>query len=411
MPEFLNLLPPSQALDLFLKTLGPVIPTCERIPVAGGCGRVVAAAVISPEDLPAFNRSTVDGYAVHARDTFGASETLPMYLSLAGEVPMGQAPAFDLLPGQAALIHTGGMLPAGTDAVVMLEMTQAVTAVEIEILKSVAVGENILKAGEDVLTGAEVLAQGVLLGPAEIGGLLALGITEIEVARRPRVAIISSGDEVIPPGQRPAAGQVRDINSYTLGALVSRHGGEALLLGIVPDRAAALKAALQEALEGSDLVVITAGSSASTRDLTSEVIDQMGSPGVIVHGVDVKPGKPTILAVCDGKPMVGLPGNPVSALVIARLFVVPVIERLLGLGPKPQPSIHARLSLNLASQAGREDFVPVRLVSVAGGLWVAEPVFYKSNLIFSLTRADGLVHIPADANGLEAGQSVEVWPL
>jgi molybdopterin molybdotransferase len=328
-----------------------------------------------------------------------------------GEVPMGSAPDFSLGSGQTALIHTGGMLPEGANAVVMLEMTQAARPGELEVLKAVASGENLLRAGEDVAAGSEVLPAGQLLRPAELGGLMALGILSVEVARRPRLAIISSGDEVVAPDQPVRPGQVRDVNTHTLAALVARAGGEPCTQGIVPDRAEALEASLRQALESCDAVVITAGSSASARDLTADTIERMGRPGVLVHGVNVKPGKPTILAVCNGKAVIGLPGNPVSALVIAGLFVVPLVERLLGLpGGRPRPGIRAHLTLNLASQAGREDYVPVRLVASAEG-WLADPIFYKSNLIFCLARADGLVYIPAAATGLEAGQAVDVFPL
>ncbi len=408
MPEFLELVPPSEALGILLDRLPGRVSRSERIPTPSSLGRVTASAVISPEPLPAFARSTVDGYAVRARDTFGASENLPAYLTLAGEIVMGQAPQFSLLPSQAAAIHTGGMLPEGADAVVMVEMTQVASAGEIEVLKAVAANENILLPGEDVNLGQEILAAGVRLRPAEIGGLLALGLMDVEVAVPPRVGILSTGDEVIPPGSVPGPGQVRDVNSYTLSALVEQSGGSPRSYGIIPDQAPALRSALSQALSECDLVVITAGSSASTRDLTAEVIQKMGAPGVLVHGVNVKPGKPTILAVCDGKAVIGLPGNPVSALVIAYIFVVPVIEKLLGLHKANlKPVVTARLSINLASQAGREDWVPVRLVRTPEG-YSAEPIFYKSNLIFTLSKADGLVHIPAAANGFPLGELVEV---
>ncbi len=409
MPEFLTLLPPAEALNLLLQNLPPAQVKAERVPVGQSLGRVSAQAISAPEDLPGFSRSTVDGFAVRARDTFGASESLPAYLALAGEVPMGRAPAFELHPGQAALIHTGGMLPSGADAVVMLEHTQAARAGEVEVLRAAAPGENVLHQGEDVRRGQEVLPAGALLRPAEIGGLMALGIGEVSVAARPRVGVLSSGDEIVPSHQTPAPGQVRDVNTHTLSALVTAHGGIPCPYGILPDDRAALHGALGRALVECDLVVITAGSSASARDLTAGVIGQMGSPGVLVHGVNVKPGKPTILAVCDGKPVIGLPGNPVSALVIAGLFVIPVIERLLGLpGGRPRPALSARLALNLPSQAGREDYVPVKLSRDSTGAWLAEPIFYKSNLIFTLAQADGLLRIPADANGLEVGALVEV---
>lgn len=443
MPQFLHLHPPSDALALLMRSLPAPAPRSEQVDTSQALGRVTASPVTAPEPLPAFSRSTVDGFAVRARDTFGASESLPAYLALAGEVPMGAAPAFTLLPGQAALIHTGGMLPDGADAVVMVEFTQTARPGELEVLRAVAPGENLLRAGEDVSAGQVVLEAGVRLRPAEIGGLMALGLTRVSVVVPPRIAILSTGDEVIEPHQPARPGQVRDINSYTLSALVEKHGGCPVRYGIIPDRRDALEEALRRALAECDAVVITAGSSASTRDLTAEVIDAMGPPGVLVHGANVKPGKPTILAVCQaetkpssvgpdtspvgaqrdaqpspsaldvlrpssGKPVVGLPGNPVSALVIAGLFVVPIIERLLGIPPgRPRPSVRARLSVNLPSQAGREDWVPARLVSTASG-WTAEPIFYKSNLIFTLAQSDGFIHIPPDATGLEAGAEVEV---
>lgn len=321
---------------------------------------------------------------------------------------MGAPPSAALSSGECVLIHTGGMLPEGADGVVMVEYTQRARPEEVEVNRPVAVGENVLKVGEDVSQGQEVIPAGTRLRPAEIGGLMALGITRLNVARKPRVGILSSGDEVIPPQDDLKQGQVRDVNSYSLSALVQEAGGEPVRCGIIPDRLEPMMAAVEKARGENDLVVITAGSSASARDLTSMAISQMGDPGVLVHGVSVRPGKPTILAVCDGTAMIGLPGNPVSALVIASLFVIPVVEGLLGLKrDRPKASLTARLSLNLSSQTGREDWVAVRLVQGAGGL-TAEPVFGKSNLIFTLARADGLVRIPPAANGLNAGEIVEV---
>jgi molybdopterin molybdotransferase len=330
-------------------------------------------------------------------------------LTLIGEVPMGAAAGLSLSAGQCALIHTGGMLPAGADAAVMVENTQSARSTEVEILRAAAPGENVIKVGEDVASGEEVIPAGVRLRPAEIGGLMALGYTRVRVACRPRVGILSSGDEVVPPDAEMGPGQVRDINSYSLGALIEQAGGLAKRYGILPDHSEALRAAAAQALTECDVMIITAGSSASSRDLTAAVIDSLGRPGVLVHGVAVRPGKPTILAVCDGKAVVGLPGNPVSALVIAGLFVVPVLQALLGLrSDRPAPRLNARLTTNLPSQAGREDWQAVRVVETPQG-YLAEPIFGKSNLIFTLARADGLVRIPPAATGLEAGQSVEVY--
>jgi molybdopterin molybdotransferase len=410
MPEFLELLPPEPALSALLRRLN-LQPRIELIDAAAAVGRILAQDVTARHALPEFSRSTVDGYAVRSADTYGASDSLPAYLRLAGEVPMGAVPSFTLETGNCGLIHTGGMLPGGADAVVMVEHTQAAGEGEVEVLRAAAVGENVLRIGEDVAAGEVVLRAGRQLRPAEIGGLMALGVIRVEVFARPRVAILSSGDEIVDPGEQPGLGQVRDVNAFSLSALVEMIGGIPVRLGIVADRYEALLAAAQAALSDCDLVVITAGSSASTRDLTSSVINALGKPGVLVHGVNVRPGKPTILAVCDGKPVIGLPGNPVSALVIAALFVTPVVRRLSGAAAvERKPYLEARLTLNLPSQAGREDWVAVRLVQ-DGNLLLAEPVFGKSNLIFTLSRADGLIRIPANATGLSSGAVVEVFPL
>lgn len=408
MPEFLTLLQPSEALDRLIENL-TIGLNQEVIDTYSAVGRITAAPVLAPHPLPTFPRSTVDGYAVRAQDTYGAGESLPAYLKVCGESPMGAAPDFAIRQGECALIHTGGMLPEGSDAVVMVEYTQSAQAGEIEILRAAAVGENVLKVGEDVASGEEVIPAGTSLRAAEIGGLMALGITQVVVAARPRVGILSSGDEVVPPEAEIRPGQVRDVNAYSLSALVEQAGGIPVRYGIIPDREAELFRAAEQALSECEMVVITAGSSASARDLTAGVINRLGKPGVLAHGVNVRPGKPTILAVCDGKPVIGLPGNPVSALVIASLFVKPVVRRLAGVKRSiPLPTIRARLTLNLSSQAGREDWVAVRLSADGSGGYLAEPVFGKSNLIFTLARADGLLRIHPDANGLGAGEMVEV---
>ncbi len=408
MPEFLELLPPGQALSILNSHLPDIHPEPDCIDTLQALGRVTASPIVSPESLPAFGRSTVDGYAVRAVDTFGASESLPAYLLQMGEVPMGGRPAFALSVGQCALIHTGGMLPQGSDAVVMLENTQLSRPNEIEVLRAVANAENILKPGEDVAQGQEIISAGVRLRPAEIGGLYALGLTKIAVNPVPIIGVISTGDEVVSPSLLPALGQVRDVNSYSLSALVLQVGGAPHRYGIIPDRPEALRETLSQALDECDAVIITAGSSASTRDLTAEVIQSMGTPGVLVHGVNVRPGKPTILGVCNGKGIIGLPGNPVSALVIAGLFVTPLVERLMGLPANQiRKSVQGRLVINIPSLAGREDWIPVRLLPSEQGL-LADPIFFKSNLIFNLARADGLAYIPAAATGVGVGELVEV---
>lgn len=425
MPQFLTLLPPDEARAILLSHLAGPLADSVSMDASLALGRVLAEDILAPHPLPEFPRSTVDGYAVRAADTFGASESLPAYLTLIGEIPMGAPADLSLAPGQCALIHTGGMLPSRADAVVMLEYTQfihreenqqgdltgfAVNS-EIEVSRAVAVGENVIQVGEDVRAGEVVIPRGTSLREAEIGGLMALGATGVRVVRKPRLGLISSGDEVVEPNQAVGPGQVRDVNTYTLSAVVRRAGGEAVSYGIVRDDFSALLVAAQRALVECDAALITAGSSASTRDMTADVIRQLGAPGVLVHGVGIRPGKPTILGAAEGKAVIGLPGNPVSALVNGWMFVVPVVEKLLGLLPRPRPSVMARLTVNLPSQAGREDWQAVKLIANRQSSivhWDAEPIFGKSNLIFTLARADGLVRVPPDATGLSAGETVEV---
>lgn len=422
MPEFLTLLPPDEARALLLSHLAGPILDSEKVDVVSSLGRVLAEDIIAPHPLPEFQRTTVDGYAVRGSDTFGASDSMPAYLALVGEVPMGKAPAFELGLGQCALIHTGGMLPLGSDAVVMLEYTQSAQENEIEVFRTVAEGENVIRIGEDVAEGQLVRPKGSLMRPAEIGGMMALGIMRVNAVRKIVVGLISTGDEVVHPSQSPGPGQVRDVNSFTLAALVEKSGGTAKTYGIVPDTISELKATAARALSECDMILITAGSSASTRDMTAEVIRSLGEPGVLVHGINTRPGKPTILGVCNGQAVIGLPGNPVSALVNGYLFVVPVIESLLGMIPKPRATLLARLTVNLSSQAGREDWWPVKLLRpepIPAGAdstsfpegrveYQADPIFGKSNLIFTLASADGLLRIPPDATGVSAGEMVEV---
>ncbi len=408
MPQFLKLKPPFVALDEFLSAIPEKQSLSEDIPTMQAHGRVLAEDIHSPHPLPEFPRSTVDGYAVQAASTGGASESLPAFFKLIGEVPMGKVPAFQVGKGEAALIHTGGMIPDGADAVVMLEQSQSVSSAEVELTKAVGKHENVILAGEDVLTGDLVIPAGKVLRIPEIGGLMSIGKTHVAVSRKPRVGILSSGDEVVPADQTPTLGQVRDINSTTMSLLIQESGGEPVVYGIVPDQPAELLRLAQKAHAECDLVLITAGSSASERDMTADVIRELGQPGVLSHGVSVRPGKPTILAVCDGKPVIGLPGNPVSALVIATIFVKPVIRKLLNQVRNPfHPTISAQLGTSFPSVAGREDWIPVSLRK-QDDKFIADPIFFKSNLIFNLVRADALVHIPADLTGIQAGEMVEV---
>jgi molybdopterin molybdotransferase len=424
MTEFLKLRTAEEAWGIFRAHFAPVVGV-ESCKTVDALDRVLFFAAVAPHDLPTFVRSTVDGYAVRAADTHGASAGLPAYLDVVAEVPMGVSASFALGPGQAALVHTGGNVPTGADAVVMLEHTHrageplssvdpvagsraaAWTAFAVEVYRPVAGGENCIQVGEDVRAGEQVLPAGHTLRPQDVGGLLAVGITEVQVARQPRIGIVSQGDEVVPPEQEPGPGQVRDINSYTLAGLVRRAGGLPLTYPIAPDRQDALDAAVRRAFDDADVAVITAGSSVSYRDLTADAIGKLGAPGVLVHGVAIRPGKPTILAMCSGKPVFGLPGNPVSCINIFRHFVMPTIRLLLGAPALPVCTVRAKLARNIPAASGRADFVRVRIESRDGETW-AVPVFGKSNLIYTLIRSDGVVEVPLNSNGLTAGSLVTV---
>ena len=407
MPEFFNVLPPHLALQMLLARLQRCVAT-ETVFTHQAMGRVTAAALLAPEHLPALPRSTMDGYAVRASDTFGASESLPAYLEVVGEVPMGQAPNVTLAAGQATVAYTGGLLAHGADAVVMVENTQAIDATAIEVLHAVAPGENVVQVGEDVRIGETIVPAGVLLRPQDIGGLMALGLTQVTVGRRPRVAIVSTGDEIVAPDCTPAPGQIRDINTYTIATLVEQAGGVPYPLGVVKDDYEVQCRAAAAGLAQADMLVFSAGSSVSSRDLTVQVLNSLGRPGVLVHGLAHRPGKPTIVALIEEKPAFGLPGNPVSAMIVFRLLVRPTLYTLAGCTQLPQPrTVRARLSKNIPSTTGREDHVQVRL-SRADNEPQAEPVFGKSNLIYTLIRADGVVVVPLDKGGLYAGEEVSV---
>lgn len=375
----------------------------ETVALEAALGRVPATAITAPAPLPGFARTTVDGYAVRAADTYGASEGLPSYLDVRGAVRMGRAPAVDVAPGGAVEVPTGGALPPGADAVVMVEHTQEAMAGTIEVVRPVAPGENVVGADEDVAAGAALTAAGRPLRAADLALLAAAGVTAIEAHARPRVAILSTGDEVVEPATaRLAPGQVRDAIAVALAALVREAGGEPDPRGIVPDDRDALAAALEAALVTSDVVVVSAGSSVGMRDETAAVVAGLGD--IWCHGLALRPGKPTLLADCGGVPLVGLPGNPRSALVVFRLLGVPLV-RLVGgcTAAPPEPVIAARLARDLPSAAGRLD---VAQVTVRDG--TATPLFGPSALLSVLGAADGYIVVPEEATGVSAGATVDV---
>jgi len=377
----------------------------ETVPLGVALRRVPSEPVAAPHPLPGFPRSTVDGYAVRAADTYGVSEGLPGYLAVTGSVRMGAAPEQAVTSGGAVAIPTGAVIPPGADAVVMIEYTAEVMPGTIEVVRPVAPGEGVVRADEDARGGDEIAVGGRPLRPQDLGMLAAAGVTSVTVHKKPVVTIFSTGDEVVPadtPELKP--GQVRDATAAALAALVSDAGGEPVFGGIVPDDPGALEAALRAALPASDVLVISAGSSVGTRDETANAVARLGRPGIWCHGLAIKPGKPTLLAECGGVPVIGLPGNPRSALVVFRLIGAPVIRLVGGCTvPPPEPSTRARLSRDLASATGRLDVVQVK---VGDGL--AVPVFGLSALLSVLTAADGYIVIPDEATGLDAGSEVNV---
>ncbi len=381
----------------------------ETIPLEEAGGRFLAEAIYSPENVPDFNRTTVDGYAVYARDTFGAGESMPAMLEYSGEVLMGEA-APQIEPGQCCLVHTGGMLPTGADAVIMIEDTEPAGTM-VQSFRQVAPGENVIHRGEDLESGSLVLDRGHKLRAPEIGMLASLGLTDLTVCRKPLIGLFSSGDELVDYHTKNLEpGRIRDSNAPALAYLAEQKGARVKYGGILPDLFDTFLDKSRSMLEEVDLLIFTGGSSVGSRDHTARTMQELGRPGLLVEGVSIQPGKPTLLANCGGKPVLGLPGHPVSALNIFALFGGAILNRLNGKEKKNyNPSIKAELSRNIPSRAGRRDYVRIRLEQT-GETIKAIPVFGRSGMLRTLAEADGLVTIPTDKEGLSAGELVEVIP-
>ena len=381
----------------------------EKVNIDDSLHRVLSEDIISPINLPEFRRYTVDGFALKAKDTFGASEKNPAILRLIGEIPMGQLSDIEAEDGEAVKVATGGMVPKGADAVEMVEYTEWVDSHTLHAFKTLSPLENVIQVGEDVKAGEVVLYKGHLIRPQDIGLMAGIGKTNVHVYLRPRVAIISSGDEIVPIENVPSPGEVRDINRYTIVSMVKETGGIPLFLGIAKDRFDALKEKIELGLRESDMVVITGGSSVGSLDLTGEVLQIFPGTEILGHGVSIRPGKPTLLADINGKPFLGLPGHPVSAMVIFHFFGKPILKILSGLsreGIWHQIKVKAKASRNIPSVPGREDYVRVRLEEREGTLW-AHPIFGKSGAISNLVNANGLIRIGINEEGLEEGEEAE----
>ena len=393
------------------RTKFPQVKT-EEIPLVESVGRILAKDMAADDDLPDFPRAIVDGYAVKGASTFGSSESNPAYLTLSGSIAMGESPEIAVGPGEAAQIATGGMLPAGADSVVMIEHTEAIDDTTIEVYRSVAPGQNMIAVGEDIKKQTRVLLNGQMIRPQEAGLLAALGKQQVAVYQKPVIGIISTGDEIVPINETPGRGQIRDINSYTLSGLIHEAGAVAVSYGIVRDDFKILFEKCKLALEQCDMILISGGSSVGARDFTVDVLSALRNAKILVHGISISPGKPTILAKAQNKAFWGMPGHVVSAMIVFSRVVKPFVEHLSGQAAdqKKELRLQAKLSRNVASRQGRIDFIRVQLRFEEGRLW-ADPVLGKSGLISTMVNADGLIEIDINTEGLDKGTVVEVIPV
>lgn len=407
MAEFFKVVPPEKVFEELERFARAGI---ESIALDDALFRVLAVDIVAAEDLPMGPRSVMDGHAVRAADTFGASESIPALLRVAYEVQMGALPDFSLSAGQAAPIPTGGFLPQGADAVVMIEYTQTLGDGTVEIMRPVTVGENVLGRAEDVACGQTMIRAGRRLGPRELGLAAGLGISRVEVFRKPRVAIHSTGNEIVPVNQPPAPGQVRDMNLHTVSALVRAAGAEVLSGAVVPDDPQLLRQAFEQGLAAADVVVFSGGSSVGERDHIVEVINALPDSRLLAHGVAINPGKPMLLASVAGKPVFGLPGHPVSAMITAQVFLAPFLNYLQGEPLRRSPAGHrvaAKLATSVHKAHGREEYVRVALEPGAAG-YIANPVFGKSSMMSTMVKADGFFVLPIHAEGIAQGEIVDV---
>jgi molybdopterin molybdotransferase len=382
----------------------------ETVPLSEAFSRILGEELISRQDIPDIPKSTMDGYAVRASSTFGASDGNPSLLQIVGTVVMGKAPEFSIQPGEAGRILTGGMLPAGADSVVMIEHTETLDETTIEVCRGVAPLSNIIEPGEDIRKGDLVMTPGTRLRAQELALLAAMGERDVTVFRRPLAGIISTGDEVIPIDAEIRPGQIRDTNTYALTGLCRQAGAIPVSFGIVPDERESLLNVCTRALEDCDVVIVTGGSSVGARDYTIDVFTELQDTRILIHGVAISPGKPTILAKTRGKALWGLPGHVVSAMVVFDIMVRPFIEHVAGYADGKRSAITARLTRNIASAQGRVDFVRVRLEEKDGELW-ADPIPGKSGVIRTMVRADGLIRIGLNEEGLDQGAVVRVFPF
>jgi putative molybdopterin biosynthesis protein len=406
--QFLKILSREEALARFEAALFPRVIPSESCELADALGAALAEDIIAPIDVPPFDRSNVDGFAVRSADLAVAGEGAPVRLGLNGEtIHCGTAPALQVVAGTATPIATGGPLPRGADAVVMVEHTQPAGSDAIEVRRAASPGQFVSYAGSDIARGEALLRAGTIIGSREIGMLAACGIADVTVARKPRVAVISTGDELVQPGEVLAPAAIYDTNGAIVTAAIDENGGDAIFLGAIPDDEAQLEAAMRNALADADMLVLSGGTSKGAGDLSHRIIGRLGQPGIVAHGIALKPGKPLCLAVCDGKPVVILPGFPTSAMFTFHDMIVPVLRKMAGLPPRSDAKVNATVPVRIASELGRTEFVMVSLVEGKDGL-IAYPSGKGSGAITSFAQADGFLRIDALADQMPAGTEAEV---
>jgi molybdenum cofactor synthesis domain-containing protein len=406
---FRRLLSLDKAREVVKRSFSPKPIGVEKLAISEGHGRVLAEDVVAPIDVPSFNRSTVDGYAVKAADTFGAEEDRPVEFKLCGHIAIGETPSVIVKERMTAEIVTGAPLPSGADAIVMLEYAIRENNT-VSIHRPVAKGENVMKAGSDIQKDETILRRGQRVSSREIGVLAALGLTEVTVYERPKVAVISTGAEIVDLGRPLPPGKIYDINAFTLSAAVRECGGEPINLGIIPDDKKQLRNAIKEALDMADMVVTSGGVSVGPRDIIPQVLNTLGKPGVILSGIAVKPGKPTTIAMIEGKPVFSLPGNPTSALLMFYQLVRPQIYRMTGTREKASLVVRAVAEKRMFSARGRRTFTMVKLAPDKTGRLLASPVALGlSGAITTLAKAEGFVEISEKREFIDAGDEVSVW--
>ena len=405
---FRRLMSFDEAKKLVTEELKPEAIGGEEVPLLDAYNRVLMENVVSTLDIPPFNRSTVDGYAVKAEDTFGAEENQPVKLTVHGVVNIGEPPQVRVRKGEAAEIVTGAPVPEGADAVVMVEDTDRDEA-ELRVFRAVTRNENVMKRGTDIKNSETALTAGRVLGASEIGVLAALGLTEVKVFKVPVVAVLSTGGEITEPGKELPPGKIYDINAYSLSTAVRESGGKPVYLGVVPDDKAELRKALEHALASADMVLTSGGVSVGPHDLTPQIMNSLGEPGVLVSGIAVKPGKPTTIARVGKKPVFALPGHPTSALLLFHLLARPVIQRMAGRPASEAKTVKALAAKRMFQAKGRRTFVMVKLKRDKSNMLVAEPVESgASGAITTLAKADGFVEIPANQQFVDAGEEIVV---